>query len=32
MPCVILGIDIGKSACKVAAFDLDGEVLAASEE
>jgi len=32
MPCVLLGIDIGTSACKVAALDLDGEVLAASEE
>lgn len=29
---VLLGIDIGTSACKVAAFDLDGAVLAVASE
>ena len=29
---LLLGIDIGTSACKVAAFDLDGKVLAQSNQ
>ena len=32
MKTALLGIDVGTSACKVAAFDLEGHVLAQATE
>ena len=32
MKTALLGIDVGTSACKVAAFDLEGRVLAQAAE